>query len=93
VSAFPCTVYRAQRRLDTYLYVHADTGLARVPADLRAQLGALDMALEIELTPDRRLARIDARDVMRVIEQDGYFLQLPRTVDGETKVSVVHYGE
>lgn len=76
--SYPCTVYRSRRKSDTYLYVRADAGLARVPQPLLAQLGTLEVAMELQLDAGRRLARIDAAELMALIDERGYFLQLPR---------------
>lgn len=72
-----CLVYRSTRRADTYLYLPREDALDELPEALRDRLGRLEFALEFELTPERRLARCDARAVLAQIEDCGYYLQLP----------------
>jgi uncharacterized protein YcgL (UPF0745 family) len=72
-----CSIYRSTARQDTYLFVpHADDFEA-VPAALLERLGGLELALELELSPERRLARTTGARVIHHIETDGYYLQLP----------------
>jgi uncharacterized protein YcgL (UPF0745 family) len=72
-----CLVYRSTRRTDTYVYLAREDALDELPEALREQLGRLELALEFDLTPERRLARCDARVVLQQIEDCGYYLQLP----------------
>jgi uncharacterized protein YcgL (UPF0745 family) len=73
-------VYRSGRKPDTYLYLRDKDAFAIVPDAVRAPLGALDLVLEVALTPDRRLARADAAIVRRNLERLGYYLQGPNEV-------------
>ena len=56
-----CMVYKSSRRPDTYVYVAEPDALSKLPDALRQGLGALDEVLRFELSPDRKLAREDAR--------------------------------
>ena len=76
-EALACRVYRATRRADTYLFVPEDEDTDRVPEGLRAITGRLELALELTLTPTRKLAQADAAEVMRALVERGYYLQLP----------------
>jgi uncharacterized protein YcgL (UPF0745 family) len=48
-----------------------------VPEDLQGKLGTLSEVLTLVLTPERKLARAKAADVMTAIVNKGYYLQLP----------------
>jgi uncharacterized protein YcgL (UPF0745 family) len=73
-----CIVYRSTRKADTYLFVEKSRSLDGAPPALRQMLGQLEKVIEIELLDGRRLARADASEVRRHIEEQGYYLQLPR---------------
>jgi uncharacterized protein YcgL (UPF0745 family) len=75
------TVFRSRRVADMYLYVDKGAGLERVPPDLMRRFGKAEVAMEIELDPGRRLARVDATVVLRSIEEAGFYLQLPPRPD------------
>jgi uncharacterized protein YcgL (UPF0745 family) len=72
-----CTIYRSNREKELYLFVARTEGLARVPQDLLARLGTTSEVMTIKLTPQRKLARVKAVDVLAAISANGYFLQLP----------------
>lgn len=79
-----CLVYRSTRRADTYVYLPREDAIEDLPEPLRMQLGRLEFALEFDLTPERSLARSDARAVLAQIEACGYYLQLPPAEWAET---------
>ncbi len=69
-------VYKGSRRAETYLYVPGEDDFQRVPEDLLTALGTLELVMQIELDERRRLARVDAKEVMKGVSRVGYFLQL-----------------
>ena len=72
-----CKVYRSARRSEMYLYVTREQDLAPVPDDLLQRFGTPELALTLALTPDRRLARADVREVLAALRGRGWFLQMP----------------
>ena len=76
-----CDVYKSVKKENYYLYVEAGEGLDRVPEALLKQFGEVEKALTFELTPDRRLAREDAEQVISNLQSQGYHLQLPPADD------------
>jgi uncharacterized protein YcgL (UPF0745 family) len=59
------------------LYLGKHEGFSVLPEALRQQLGQLSFVLEVELSPQRRLAQADPNAVLASIADKGYFLQLP----------------
>jgi uncharacterized protein YcgL (UPF0745 family) len=74
-------VYKSLRKADTFVYLAARDGADALPADVRAQLGGLEFVLEVELTPERRLARVDAAKVRDALAERGFFIQMPPPPD------------
>jgi uncharacterized protein YcgL (UPF0745 family) len=68
-----------------YLYVAENAvdaeGLARVPPTLLVRFGKPLEAMRLELTPERRLARCEARTVLDGIATRGFYLQLPPVIE------------
>jgi uncharacterized protein YcgL (UPF0745 family) len=60
-----------------YLYVERSEALARVPEALLAAFGPPQLAFDMVLTPDRKLAREDITTVLENLEKQGYHLQMP----------------
>jgi len=74
-------VYRSSRRQEMYLFVDAAEDLARVPEALLARFGQPILALSLELSPERALARSDTPTVLAQIEVAGFYLQMPPAVE------------
>ena len=74
-------VYKSLRKADTYVYLAQRDGFDALPEAVRSQLGGLDFVLEVELTPDRKLARADVSQVREALETRGFFLQIPPLPD------------
>ncbi len=72
-----CTVYRSSRETELYIYVKREDSLGRVPPELLAKLGQTSEVLTLRLTPERKLARVRAADVLAALDEKGYYLQLP----------------
>jgi uncharacterized protein YcgL (UPF0745 family) len=77
-------IYRSARHRDMYLYVDFDEDLQRVPQALLARFGVPIAAMTLELEAERKLARADAATVLRSIEEAGYYLQMPPSVEARS---------
>jgi uncharacterized protein YcgL (UPF0745 family) len=80
-----CFVYKSSKKDETYLFVpargdgtaSAEADLSRVPDALLGHLGALELVMQLELTPERTLARARVEDVKEGLVSRGFYLQLP----------------
>lgn len=72
-----CAIYRSSKREEMYLYVRKGTDLDTLPEGLRQSFGRPVPVMELLLTPQRRLARADVVRVLEMLEQQGFYLQLP----------------
>jgi uncharacterized protein YcgL (UPF0745 family) len=75
-----CTIYKGNREPELYLYVDRVDGLTRVPEELLNRFGNLSEIMTIKLTPQRKLARASAAQVLAAIAEKGYYLQLPPNI-------------
>ncbi len=82
-----CLVYKSLKQSDYYLYVNKDEELQRVPDGLKRLLGRLQKVLELELGSGRTLAQADVADVLRQIEECGYYLQMPPRTGADMPVA------
>lgn len=81
-----CFVYRSSRREQTYVYLGERDGFDRLPEPLRQGLGRLEFVIELELGPERRLAREDPAVVRANLTGQGFHIQFPppaEVADGE----------
>lgn len=72
-----CFVYKSLRKADTYVYLGQRDDFARLPDVLRQRVGELGFVLELELSPQRRLAREDPEVVRRNLAERGFHIQYP----------------
>ena len=74
-------VFKSLKKLDTYLYVDKSQNFEELPSALRDSFGQYELILEMELSPERKLARADTNQVLSDIALKGFYLQLPPTID------------
>jgi uncharacterized protein YcgL (UPF0745 family) len=62
-------------------FAHTDKkdDFSNVPEDLLRSFGELEFVLELELTPDRKLAKENSEHVLISLNEKGFFVQLPPT--------------
>ncbi len=72
-----CSVYRSPNKEGMYIYVPKNDPFEQVPEALLQQFGTPGHVMDLLLTPERSLARVDVREVMAAVGNQGYFLQMP----------------
>lgn len=77
MSFVACVVYRCSQQQEMYLYLRQGFTPAELPEALRGRTGRLTEVMNLELHPQRRLARVDVLRVIDELAAHGYFLQLP----------------
>lgn len=70
-------IFRSSRVEEMYLYVEKDASFDVVPEDLRMRFGKPVKVMTLLLTPTKKLARVDAVEVIQALGNVGYFLQMP----------------
>jgi len=75
----PCYVYKSLKKNLLYLYISQKDDFSRVPTELLQTFGTLEFVLELELTPERKLAKEDSQKVLASLQEQGFFVQLPPT--------------
>jgi len=60
-----------------YLYLAVEDNFEDVPELLMAGFGKPSLIMELELSPQRPLARVNVDKVMKQLDEEGYFLQMP----------------
>ena len=72
-----CWIYKSIRKQEMYLYLSAEDAFDVLPDELLSSFGTPVFVLCMELTANRKLARVETGKVIAALQQDGYFLQLP----------------
>lgn len=63
------------------MYLKDPDGLESLPEPVRRQLGEAEFAMEIELTPEKKLGQENAADVCENLESRGFHVQMPRDIE------------
>ncbi|AMO57576.1 hypothetical protein GZ77_14565 [Endozoicomonas montiporae] len=71
------SIYKSSRREEMYLYVLKQEQLQKVPAALMGMFGKEQHVMDLLLTPERQLARVEVDKVISEIEDKGFYLQMP----------------
>lgn len=85
-----CEIYRSGKKADMYLYVTPELGLQGLPDALVRQFGRAELAMTLELTPQRKLARADIHQVLKSLQEQGYYLQMPPQTEGYLQTINAH---
>lgn len=74
-----CSVYKSSKKAEMYLYVDRKFDLDSLPDSLKAAFGEPLHVMDLVLTPEKKLARVKATQVLEAIESQDFFLQMPPT--------------
>ena len=72
-----CKIYRCSKHDDMYLYMHASKTINDHPDELISLVKDLTHIMDLELRPERKLARENITVVMNNLEEKGFHLQMP----------------
>jgi len=86
MTARDVAVYRSKRVVDMYLYVDETRDLMSLPEDLLKRFGRPVETMRFKLAANRSLARVDAKLVLEAIATQGFYLQLPPTLEERSRV-------
>lgn len=75
------TVLRSSKKDFTYIYLLAGHDFDDLPIALKKIFGEPEFVMNLELTPDRKLAYEDIIQVMQNLTEHGYHLQMPPQED------------
>ena len=74
-----CYIYKSLKKELLYLYIENKDDFSKVPEALFNSLGRLEFVMELELSPERKLAKEDIVKVISSLNDKGFFVQLPPT--------------
>ena len=72
-----CHIYRTKKKSELYLYLAKEDDFSVVPKDIMGYFGTPEKSMVVELTPERKLARVDVNDVLKSLDEHGFFIQMP----------------
>ena len=75
------SIYKGKKKQDSYLYIENEDDFSRVPDELKGVLGELSYVMTIELSMEKKLAQVDAAQVILQLQENGFYLQIPREIE------------
>lgn len=72
-----CFIYKSNKKADLYLYLDKQDDFSSVPGTILKSIGQPEYVMQLEITPERKLARENAADVINGINENGFFIQMP----------------
>lgn len=78
-----CYIYRSEKKLETYLYLSSKEKVNDLPEGLDKLLGKLNFVMELDLDKIQRLENADIVDVKKCLQEDEFYLQLPKELHVE----------
>ncbi|CAH9017646.1 YcgL domain-containing protein [Candidatus Nitrosacidococcus sp. I8] len=79
VALQACAIYRSYKKEGSYLYIKKKEDFSQVPEKLMEILGKLNFVMELELHPNIPLAQGNPQEIINIIREKGYFLQIPQS--------------
>ena len=78
-----CSVYKSDKKQEMYLYIDRKAEFNSLPEGLLSLFGKPEHVLDLILTPEKSLARVDATKVLDEIQTNGFYLQMPPVKDDD----------
>jgi len=72
-----CKIYKGKRKQDYYLFIPNDSSLEQVPSEIRQMFGELELVMSLDLSPTSTLAQSDPEKVINMINEKGFYIQIP----------------
>lgn len=77
ITEIECEVYKSLKKDETYVFIESTSSLSELPDALSKVLGKTELVMTLNLTPEKKMARGNAAEIMLSIEQQGFHLQMP----------------
>ena len=75
-----CFIYKSSKKEELYLYMAKQDDFSDIPEAILKSIGLPEFVMQLDITPERTLAREKAADVIQGLEEHGFFIQMPPTV-------------
>lgn len=72
-----CFVYKSSKKDQLYLYLPRKDDFGALPESLLEHMGQPAFVISLILSTEHKLARADVAEVMRALNEQGFYLQMP----------------
>lgn len=71
-----CFIYRCNLKQDMYIYLVEEDNFENVPKEIYDTLGIVEFSMELDITPETKLAREETAAVLNNLKEHGFHIQL-----------------
>ena len=71
-----CFIYRCNLKPDMYIYLAEEDNFENMPREIYNTLGIVEFSMELDVTPETKLAREDINTVIGNLKEHGFHIQL-----------------
>ena len=75
-----CFIYKSIKKSELYLYLDKQDDFSSIPKAILDSIGQPEYVMQLEITPERKLARETATNVLKGVEENGFYIQMPPTI-------------
>ena len=75
-----CFIYKSTKKEELYLYLNKQDDFSSIPEAILKSIGQPEYVMQLEISPERKLARENATDVLKGIEETAFFIQMPPVI-------------
>ncbi|NOQ65001.1 MAG: hypothetical protein GQ582_10875 [Methyloprofundus sp.] len=72
-----CFIYKSNKKSELYLYIDKQDDFSSVPEAILKSIGEPEFVMQLDITAERKLAREKASNILKGIEENGFYLQMP----------------
>ena len=72
-----CDIHKSLKKDETYIFIPVATELSDLPKELLSVLGQTEKIMTLMLTPEKKMARGTAQEILNSINEQGFHLQIP----------------
>jgi len=72
-----CYIYKSLKKDELYLYLQKKDDFSSIPEPLLNSFGKIEFVMELDISPERKLAREDVSKVLNSLQDKGFFVQMP----------------
>ena len=74
-------IYRSKKRKGLYVYLPEQDKFDALPQAVQEAVGELEYAMELDITPERKMAKEDPVAVLNNLRDYGFHIQMPRDIE------------
>ena len=75
-----CYIYRCFAKADMYLYLAEKDDFSKLPDKLKKNMGRTEFTMQLEINIDKKLAKEDAEQVIKNLQDQGFHVQMPSNI-------------